>query len=427
MATAIKTVETDTHPTRWYSEMTPVGKRTFWACIGGWMMDAMDVQIYSFVIPTIIAAFAITNADAGLIGTATLLTSAFGGWFAGALSDRFGRMRALQITILWFAFFTFLCGFAQNYTQLFIFRALMGFGFGGEWACAAVLVGEVIRPQSRGKAVGAMQSGWAVGWAIALLLYLVFFTYLPKETAWRALFWVGLTPALLVFYIRRYVEEPEVFQATQKNLSAEGTQANFLEIFSPAILKTTVLTSLLTTGAQGGYYAITIWLPTFLRTERKLTVIGTSGYIAIIILGSLIGYWVSAWLADRIGRRSNFILYAICSIITVMLYTQLPVDDTTMLFLGFPLGFFASGIFSGMGSFLTELFPTRIRGSGQGFAYNFGRGIAALNPFFVGLLSATLPLGQSIGVFAIIAYGIVILAASLLPETKGRVLTAEAH
>ncbi|HXY89353.1 MAG TPA: MFS transporter [Xanthobacteraceae bacterium] len=427
MATAIKTVETDTHPTRWYSEMTPVGKRTFWACIGGWIMDAMDVQIYSFVIPTIIAAFAISNADAGLIGTATLLTSAFGGWVAGALSDRFGRMRALQITILWFAFFTFLCGFAQNYTQLFIFRALMGFGFGGEWACAAVLVGEVIRPQSRGKAVGAMQSGWAVGWAIALLLYLVFFTYLPKETAWRALFWVGLTPALLVFYIRRYVDEPDVFKATQKNLSAEGAQANFLEIFSPTILKTTFLTSLLTTGAQGGYYAITIWLPTFLRTERKLTVIGTSGYIAVIILGSLIGYWVSAWLADRIGRRSNFILYAICSIITVMLYTQLPVDDTTMLFLGFPLGFFASGIFSGMGSFLTELFPTRIRGSGQGFAYNFGRGVAALNPFFVGLLSATLPLGQSIGVFAIIAYGIVILAASLLPETKGRVLTAEAH
>ena len=427
MATAIKTVETDTHPTRWYSEMTPVGKRTFWACIGGWIMDAMDVQIYSFVIPTIIAAFAISNADAGLIGTATLLTSAFGGWVAGALSDRFGRMRALQITILWFAFFTFLCGFAQNYTQLFIFRALMGFGFGGEWACAAVLVGEVIRPQSRGKAVGAMQSGWAVGWAIALLLYLVFFTYLPKETAWRALFWVGLTPALLVFYIRRYVDEPDVFKATQKNLSAEGAQANFLEIFSPTILKTTFLTSLLTTGAQGGYYAITIWLPTFLRIERKLTVIGTSGYIAVIILGSLIGYWVSAWLADRIGRRSNFILYAICSIITVMLYTQLPVDDTTMLFLGFPLGFFASGIFSGMGSFLTELFPTRIRGSGQGFAYNFGRGVAALNPFFVGLLSATLPLGQSIGVFAIIAYGIVILAASLLPETKGRVLTAEAH
>jgi MFS family permease len=426
MATAIKTVETDQHPTRWYSEMTPVGRRTFWACIGGWIMDAMDVQIYSFAIPAIIAAFAITNADAGLIGTATLLTSAFGGWFAGALSDRFGRVRALQITILWFAFFTFLCGFAQSYAQLFVFRALMGLGFGGEWAAAAVLVGEVIRPQSRGKAVGAMQSGWAVGWGIAALLATLFFSIWPADTAWRALFWVGVTPAFLVFFIRRYVDEPEVFKATQKNLSAAGEKPNFLEIFSPSVLKTTLLACLLTTGAQGGYYALFIWLPTFLRTERKISVIGTGGYLAVVIIGSLIGYWVSAWLNDRIGRRPNFILFGVCSIITVILYTQLPIDNTTILYLGFPLGFFASGIFSGMGPFLTELFPTRMRGSAQGFTYNFGRGIAALNPFFVGLLSATLPLGQSIGVFAVIAYGLLILAALLLPETKGRVLTAEA-
>ena len=153
--------------------------------------------------------------------------------------------------------------------------------------------------------------------------------------------------------------------------------------------------------------------------------LGTGGYLAVIIVGSLIGYWVSAWLTDRIGRRANFILYAVCSIITVIAYTQLPVDNTMMLFLGFPLGFFASGIFSGMGPFLTELFPTRMRGSGQGFAYNFGRGIAAMNPLLVGMLSAKLPLGQSIGVFALIAYGLLIVAALLLPETKGRVLTAD--
>lgn len=336
-------------------------------------------------------------------------------------------MRTLQITIAWFALFTFLCGFAQNYTQLFIFRALMGLGFGGEWAAAAVLIGEVIRAEHRGKAVGAMQSGWAVGWGIAALLATWFFSTLPTETAWRALFWVGITPALLVFFVRRFVDEPPVFAETQKNLAAAGTKANFLEIFSPAILKTTALTCLLSVGAQGGYYAITTWLPTFLRTERKLTVLGTGGYLAIIILGSLIGYWVSAWLNDRIGRRANFILFAACSIVTVIVYTQLPVDNTMMLFLGFPLGFFASGIFSGMGPFLTELFPTRMRGSGQGFAYNFGRGIAAMNPLFVGMLSAHLPLGQSIGVFALIAYGLLIIAALLLPETKGRVLTTDVN
>src|SRR5689334_4106017 len=420
------TATSDHHVTAWYSELNAKEKKTFWACIGGWMLDAMDVQMFSFAIPAIVAAFAITNTQAGVIGTVTLLTSAFGGWLAGALSDRFGRVRTLQITIVWFAVFTLLCGLAQSYWQLLIFRALMGFGFGGEWAAGAVLMGEVIRPEHRGKAVGAVQSGWAVGWGIAALLATVLFWLVPGDIAWRVLFWIGITPAFLVFFVRRFVDEPPVFAATQTNLAAAGSKANFLEIFSPAMLRTTVLTSLLATGAQGGYYAITTWLPTFLRSERKLTVLGTGGYLGVIIVGSLIGYWVSAWLADRIGRRSYFILFAVCSLITVVLYTQLPIDDTTMLFLGFPLGFFASGIFSGMGPFLTELFPTRMRGSGQGFSYNFGRGIAALNPTFVGLLSATLPLGQSIGVFAAIAYGIVIVAALLLPETKGRVLTAEA-
>ena len=415
----------DHHPTNWYGEMAPREKSAFWACTGGWVLDAMDVQIYSFAIPAIIAAFHLSNTDAGLIGTSTLLASAFGGWFAGAISDRFGRVRTLQITIAWFAVFTFLTGFAQNYTQLLACRALMGFGFGGEWAAAAVLIGEFIRPEHRGKAVGAMQSGWAVGWGVAALLATAFFTTFGQETAWRALFWVGIAPAVLVFFIRRMVDEPKVFDETQKKLDAAGKAANFLEIFSPPVIRTTILTCLLSIGAQGGYYAITTWLPTFLRTERKLTVLGTGGYLAVIIVGSFIGYLVSAWLNDRIGRRANFILFALCSIVTVIVYTQLPVNDEVMLFLGFPLGFFASGIFSGMGPFLTELFPTRMRGSGQGFAYNFGRGIAALNPMFVGMLSAKLPLGQSIGVFALIAYGLLIIAALLLPETKGRVLTAE--
>jgi MFS family permease len=415
----------DHHPTAWYAEMNPKERSTFWACIGGWALDAMDVQMFSFAIPALIASFAITNADVGLIGTVTLLTSAFGGWFAGALSDRFGRVRTLQITIAWFAVFTFLCGFAQTYTQLFVLRAAMGVGFGGEWAAAAVLVGEVIRSAHRGKAVGAMQSGWAVGWGIAAVMATLLLNTLPPEVAWRALFWVGLTPAVLVFYIRRFVEEPPVFAATRKNLDAAGRQANFLEIFSPAMVKTTVLTCLLSTGAQGGYYAITTWLPTFLRTERHLTVLGTGGYLAIVIAGSFVGYLVSAWLSDRIGRRANFILFAACSIATVVAYTQIPLTDSIMLVLGFPLGFFASGVFSGIGPFFTELFPTRIRGSGQGFAYNFGRGVAALNPWLVGLLSASLPLGQSIGVFALIAYGLMAVAATLLPETRGRMLTAE--
>src|SRR5499427_7279841 len=315
---AIGSTVEDTRAVGWYRELTRSEKRTFWACFGGWALDAMDVQIFSFVIPSIVTAFTITNADAGFIGTVTLLTSALGGWFAGALADRFGRVRTLQITIVWFAFFTFLCGFAQNYTQLLIFRALMGLGLGGEWAAGAVLMGEVIRAQHRGKAVGSVQSGWAVGWGVAALLSTVLFTLLPQDTAWRALFWMGLLPAFLVFFVRRLVDDPPVFKAAQERIARGHPRASVLEIFSPAMIKTTILISFLTTGAQGGYYALFTWLPTYLKVERKLSVIGTGGYIAVVILGSFIGYLVSAYLADRIGRRANFILFAVCSVVTVI-------------------------------------------------------------------------------------------------------------
>lgn len=417
---AVQTAD-ETSPTGWYQNLDVTEKRTFWTCFAGWGLDAMDVQIYSFALSAIIATFHLSNTDAGLIGTVTLLTSAFGGWFAGLLADRFGRVRTLQITVAWFAVFTFLSGLAQDYTQLLICRAIMGFGFGGEWAAGAVLMGEVIRREHRGKAVGSVQSGWAVGWAVALILQAVFFSLWPAQTAWRALFFAGILPAVLVLFVRRFVTEPPVFTAARERRD----EAPLHEIFSPALIRTTVLCALLATGAQGGYYAISTWLPTYLKAERKLSVIGSTSYLAVIIVGSFLGYLTGAYLADRIGRRANFILFAVASLVTVIVYTQLPVDDTWMLILGFPLGFFASGIFSGMGAFLTENFPTRVRGSGQGFTYNFGRGIAALNPTLVGILSASLPLGQSIGVFAAIAYALVIIAALLLPETAGRALTAD--
>ena len=158
-----------------------------------------------------------------------------------------------------------------------------------------------------------------------------------------------------------------------------------------------------------------------MKAERKLSVIGSGGYIAVVIIGSFIGLLVGAHLADRIGRRANFPLFAVCSPITVVVYTQLAVDDGLIAWISTRL--LRHRHFRGYGAFLTENFPARVRASGQGFAYNFGSGIAALNPTFVGLLSATLPLGQSIGVFAAGAYGLLIVAALLLPETKARELT----
>ncbi|MEO8164749.1 MAG: MFS transporter, partial [Betaproteobacteria bacterium] len=184
----------------------------------------------------------------------------------------------------------------------------------------------------------------------------------------------------------------------------------------------TLLTSLMATGMQGGYYAVTIWLPTYLKTVRGLSVIGTGGYLAVIISGAFAGYLTAAWLSDRIGRRNTFFLFAVCSALTTLTYTLIPISDGQMLLLGFPLGFFVSGNFSGVGAFFTELFPSRVRGSGQGFSYNFGRGIGALFPALVGYMSASMSLGSAIGIFAGGAYVLVIIAVALLPETRGKQL-----
>jgi MFS family permease len=403
----------------WYRHMGVAERRTFWACFGGWALDALDVQIYSFVVPALIALWHISKGQAGLLATSALVISAFGGWIAGMLADRVGRARLLMIMIAWFAFFTFLSGFTNNFEQLFVVRGLQGFGFGGEWAAGSVLMGEVIRGADRGKVVGAVQSAWAVGWGAAAILATLVFQLLPQEIAWRALFFIGILPALLVFYIRTRVPEPAIYNETAQSRARRST----LEIFGE-LLPTTILGAALSTGAQGGYYAITTFLPTFLRNERHLTVLGTGGYLAVIIIGSWCGYIVSAYLADGIGRRKNFFIFAIGSLLIAIAYTQTEISDSLMLALGFPLGFFASGIFSGLGPVLTELFPTSVRGAGQGFCYNFGRGIGAFFPTLVGFLSAQVALGTAIGIFAAISYAIVVLAALALPETRGRELKA---
>jgi MFS family permease len=376
----------------------------------------MDVQIYSFVIPTLISLWKLTPADAGLLATCTLLFSAFGGWLTGILADRYGRVLMLQITIAWFAGFTFLQGLSAGFAWLLVARSLQGLGFGGEWAAGSVLAAETIRSEHRGKAVGAVQSSWSIGWGMAALLATLFFQIMPQEFAWRALFFVGILPALLISFVRRSVPEPEIY-TEQGKVERRGDP---LAIFGRTVIRRTALGALLAVGAQGGYYAITTWLPTFLQKERGLTILSSGGYLAVIIVGSFIGYLVSAYLSDLIGRRSNFILFAICSVLVVVIYTEIPINDSFMLVLGFPLGFFASGVFSGMGAFFTELFPTEIRGNAQGFCYNFGRGLAAGFPLLVGLLSARLPLGQAIGIYAAGAYLLMVIAALALPETRGK-------
>jgi MFS family permease len=407
-------------PGNWLAQLDAPERTTLVATFAGWMLDGMDVMVFSFVLPTLMVLWHISKAQAGLLGTSSLLLSAIGGWLAGLAADRWGRVRVLQLTIVWFALFTFLSGFTNSFQQLFVVRGLQGLGFGGEWAVGSVLIGEKIRAEYRGRAVGTTQAGWAIGWGIAALFYTILFKALPAEIAWRAMFWIGLLPSLLAVWVRRHVQEPKVFERSRA-LSRSQSSMHFLEIFSPSMLRTTLLASLVALGAQGGYYAVSTFLPLYLNA-RGLSIPSTGGYLMVVIAGSFAGYLTSAHLTDWIGRKWSLVLFAVGSFTAIAIYTVVPLSNTATLLLGFPLGFFPSGSFSPMGSFFTELFPTSLRGSGQGFTYNLGRGVGALFPALVGYFSARMPLGQAIAMFAVSAYLLMVLSVLLLPETQGQEL-----
>jgi MFS family permease len=406
----------------WLATLTPPERSTLIATFGGWMLDGMDVMVYSFVIPTLIVQWRLTQGQAGLLATSALLISAVGGWLAGIAADRYGRTRVLQITILWFALFTFLSGFTNSFWQLLITRGLQGLGFGGEWAVGSVLMGEAIRPQHRGKAVGTVQSGWAIGWGVAAISYAVLFSFLSSALAWRVMFWIGILPALFVVYIRRHVPEPGLWRHAREKAHESASKTQFLEIFNPDIIRVTALTSLMSIGLQGGYYAVTTWLPTYLKLVRGLSVLSTGSSLYVVVVGSFCGYVASAYLTDRLGRRGTLLLFAVNSLLAVWAYTCLPINNHFILALGFPLGFFASGSFSPVGAYFTELFPNRFRASGQGFSYNLGRGVGALFPALVGFMSARAGLAWAIAIFATAAYLVVVSTIAFLPETKNRSL-----
>jgi MFS family permease len=406
----------------WYQALTGTERHAFWACFAGWGLDGMDVFLYTYMIPTLISLWGMSRVQAGSIVTVSLLTSSLGGWIAGVLADRFGRARLLQITVLWYSGFSLLSAFADNYSQLLVFRALHGLGFGGEWAVGATLMGEIIRAKYRATATGTVHSAWALGSGAAAFAYAGAFSLLAPEWAWRALFVFGALPALLVIYIRRSVPESLVFLSSQREGMSRTGISECLNIFSLKLLRGTTLGATLATGMLGGGYALQTWLPTYFTTVRHLSALHTSGYVITFEIGHFLGYVCGAYLADLIGRRMSFILFAVSTAFFVAMCMLLAVNDTILLLLILPLGFCQAGVYGGIAATLNELFPTRIRASGVGFCYNFGRAIGLIFPTMVGFVSATLPLGEAIGIFTAGAYGLVVTAAVLLPETKGKSL-----
>ncbi|MGV9252334.1 MFS transporter [Streptomyces sp. NPDC003697] len=394
--------------------------RVFWATFAGWGLDGCDYMLYTLALGAVSVAFGLNHEQAGLIGTVTLLFSAFGGIVAGTLSDRFGRVRILATAIFVYSLFTALSGIASSYPELLVYRAVEGLGFGGEWAVGAVLISEVIPAKKRGAVAGFIQGAWSFGWALAVLASVLI---LPNfgGLGWRMMFWIGLVPAPIVIYILRKVPESPVWLEARRTRKTR-TPISLGLIFRRKFLRFTILATLLSIGMQSGYYAIFTWLPTYLSESRGLSAVGAAGYLVFVIAGSFLGYVSAGFANDRFGRKPTFAVFGVLSAVTVVVYAYAHIPSGVVIYVGFPLGFFGSGIISGFGPFLAELFPSEMRGAGQGFCYNVGRGVAALAPVAVGALAGSYGLGTGISVFAASAYGLFLIALVFLPETRGREL-----
>jgi MFS family permease len=402
----------------WPRDTTSAESQTLRAGGLGWMLDAMDVMLYSLVLAFLIREFAMDTRTAGFLNSLTLLASAIGGLLFGWIADRVGRTRALMASIVVYSLASAACGFSHSIPQLAAFRFVLGLGMGGEWTAGAALIAETWRPAHRGKALGLMQSAYAIGEAIAALVVAV---VLPNF-GWRAVFFVGVLPALLVFWIRRRVPEPTVWSKRSPT-----NRSGFVKhLLSRDVLRPGTIATAMNAFAMFGYWGLFTWIPAYLSLPvsqggRGLSLVKTTTFFLVLCLGKWLGYAMFGFFADAFGRRKPYFIYLLIAAALVPLYGSAK-SAFWLLVLGPFVAFFGTGFFSGYAAIASEIFPGEIRAAAMGLSYNIGRGLSAVAPFAVGALALHYGIGPAFFLQGA-AFLVAALLALMLPETLGRALT----
>jgi MFS family permease len=390
---------------RWNS--TTIEQRKSLIAAGlGWTLNGFDVMLYSLVVTQLMAEFGMNKGTAGLLNALTLVASAIGSLLFGVWADRFGRRRMLAYAILTYSVFTFASGLATSVAMLGACRFLLGLGMGGEWNCGATLVAESWPAAWRGRAMGIVLSGWAVGYALAAV---VAGLVLPIG-GWRWVFFIGLAPVLLALWIKYRVSEPAIWQEHARKGTATGQDTRALwRAARPALI------ALLTMNTFGmfAWWGLFSWLPAYLilpasQGGRDFAVMGTTAFLAVINLGGILpGYVFFGVLADRFGRKQSTVAYLAIAALMVPIFAMAR-EPAAVLVAGCLTAFFGTGFFAGSGIMGSEIFPTPIRAAALGLSYNLARGISASAPWVIGTLGETRGLG-----WAFLACGAAYAAAAL--------------
>ena len=378
-----------------WKEATPDARRALIAASLGWMLDAFDVMLFAMVLPELRAAFGMSTTVAGILASLTLVASAIGGIGFGVIADRFGRTRALILSVLVYSIFTAACGLATEIWHLALFRVLLGFGMGGEWASGAALVAETWPARHRGKALGLMQSAWAIGYALAALVNWL----LVESYGWRAVFFVGIIPAFFTLWVRSSVKEPAAWTATRGE-----AHVPLSTIMQGPLGRITIALVLMNAFTLFAYWGFNTWVPSYLKANAGEGGVGLSTSASTLLLvamqvGTWLGYVTFGFISDAIGRKQTYVAYLLVAAVLVFAYTSVRIP-LVLLLLGPVTAFFATGYFSGFGAVSAELYPTAVRGRAQGLTYNIGRIASAAAPWIVGGLAASQGYGAALSIAA---------------------------
>lgn len=411
---------------------TRAQRRTLVAAALGWMLDGFDVMLYSMVLSHVMRDLGMSQATAGWLNTLTLVASGLGGILFGFLADRIGRMPSLMLSIATYSVCSFASGLSNTVLMLAIFRFILGLGMGGEWNTGATLVAETWPTELRARAIAAVQSSWALGYALAAIVAGIILRFYP----WRVVFFVGIVPAALLFWMWREVPESEMWKehhrlAQESNKVAAAQrhyeQASFSRLFAPPFRKPMLALLFMNFFGMFGWWGLFTWIPSYLSLPvsqggRGFGLMGTTTLIVVLNLAGMFpGYATFGWVADKIGRRKAFFLYLFIAAGLVPLYAQAR-SAGAILVLGCLVAFFGTGFFSGSGIVGAEIFPTYIRARALGFTYPGARMLSSISPFIIGLVGQRS--GGLSGAFYIcgVAFFLAGITASLLPETKGKQL-----
>ncbi len=399
---------------QWLTGATTAQKRALLTTSLGWMLDSMDVMLFSLVLVDLQRDLRMSVATSGLLMTLTLISAAIGGIFFGWLADKIGRARALIFSMLIYSIFTACCGLAHSVVQLGIFRFLLGLGIGGEWAAGGALVAETWPDEHRAKAIGIAQASWALGYALGAAITAV---VLP-HFGWRAVFFVGVLPAFVTIWIRRSVKEPEIWHQKAATMPLRS-------IFQGKLRQATIITASMNAASLFAWWGLFTWIPRFLSLPvalggRGLSIVQTSAWTIVMQIGTALGYLSFGYLADIFGRKRIYIGFLLIAAALVPLYAN-TYNPRLLLLLGPVVGFFGTGFFSGFTVIASEIFPTAVRGTAMGVVRGISRFLGAGAPYLIGYIAEISGIQLALSSISIAFLAAAIIATGL-HETKSHAL-----